>query len=154
MPICVRPWKPPLNETIPGRPVKARATFTAFSTASAPVETSMVLAGPGDWRNRVQPLGEAHVGLVRRDLEADVAERLQLLLDGGNDLRMLMTGVDHGDAGAEVDIALAVLAPDLGVLGALGIDRGRMADAARHGRHSALMKLGRIWHVDGSVPVR
>ena len=45
MPMCVRPWKPPLNETIPGRPVYARATFTAFSTASAPVETSIVLAG-------------------------------------------------------------------------------------------------------------
>ena len=46
MPMSVRPWKPPLNEMMPGRPVKARATLTAFSTASAPVETSMVLAGP------------------------------------------------------------------------------------------------------------
>ena len=81
-----------------------------------------------------------------------MAERLQLLLDGGNDLRMLMAGIDHGDAGGEIDIALAVLAPDLGVLGALGVDGGGMADAARHGRDSALMKLGRIWHVDVPFP--
>jgi hypothetical protein len=70
-----------------------------------------------------------------------MAERLHLLLDGGHDFRMLMSGIDHGDAGAEVDIALAVLAPDLRILGALGVDRGRLAHAARHGRHSALMKL-------------
>ena len=100
-----------------------------------------------DRGKRVQPLGEAHVVFVRRDLEADVAERLKLLLDGGDDFRMLMAGIDHGDAGGEVDIALAVLAPDLGVLGALGVDRRRMADAARHGSHPPLMKLGRICHV-------
>ena len=29
---------------------------------------------------------------------------------------MLMPGIDHRDAGAEIDIALAVLAPDLGIL--------------------------------------
>jgi hypothetical protein len=59
---------------------------------------------------------------------------------------MLMAGIDHGNAGGEVDLAPAVLAPDLGVLGTLGVDGGRMADAARHGRGSALMKLGRICH--------
>ena len=100
-----------------------------------------------DRGKRVQPLGEAHVVFVRRDLEADVTERLKLLLDGGDDFRMLMAGIDHGDAGGEVDIALAVLAPDLGVLGPLGVDRRRMADAARHGSHPPLMKLGRICHV-------
>ena len=75
-----------------------------------------------------------------------MAERLHLLLDGSHDLRMLMPGIDHGNAGAEVDIALAVLAPDLGVLGALGVDGGGMADAARHGRNPPLMQLGRTWH--------
>ncbi len=45
MPINVRPWKPAVKEMMPGRPVKTRATLTAFSTASAPVEISMVLAG-------------------------------------------------------------------------------------------------------------
>src|SRR6185437_4528666 len=97
-------------------------------------------------------LGQAHVGFVRRDLEADVTEGLQLLLYGGHDLRMLMAGIDHGNAGGEVDVALAVLAPDLGILGALGVDGGRVADAARHGRNSALMKVCRICHVDVPFP--
>ncbi len=60
---------------------------------------------------------------MRRHLEADVAERLQLLFDGRDDARVLVAGVDHSDARAEIDVALAVLAPDLGVLGALGVDR-------------------------------
>ncbi len=61
-----------------------------------------------------------------------MTERLQLLFDRGNDFRMLMAGIDYGDAGGEVDIALAVLAPDLGILRPLGIDLRGMADAARH----------------------
>jgi hypothetical protein len=32
-----------------------------------------------------------------------MAERLHLLLDGSHDLRMLMPGIDHGNASAEVD---------------------------------------------------
>src|SRR5262249_15942881 len=73
---------------------------------------------------------------------------------GGNDFRMLMAGIDHGDAGAKIDVALAVLAPDLGVLGALGIDGGRMADAARHGRDSSHMKLRGRWHVNLPLSLR
>jgi len=88
-----------------------------------PVETSIVLA---DLATRAIAFSQAHGGLLRRDLEADVAERLHLLLDGGNDLRMLMTGIDHGNASAKVDMALTVFAPDLRVLGALGVDGGRM----------------------------
>jgi len=42
----VRPWKAPLKEMTPGRPVKTRAILMAFSTASAPVVKKMVLAGP------------------------------------------------------------------------------------------------------------
>jgi len=75
-----------------------------------------------------------------------------IAFDGGNDFRMLMAGIDHGNAGGEVDVALAVLAPDLGVLGALGVDGGRVSDAARHGRNSALMKVCRICHVDVPFP--
>ncbi len=46
MPIIVRPWKPPLKAMTPGRPVARRAIFTAFSTASAPVDRNSVFAGP------------------------------------------------------------------------------------------------------------
>ena len=38
----VRPWNPCSKQTIAWRPVKARATFTAFSTASAPLFTMNV----------------------------------------------------------------------------------------------------------------
>ena len=38
----VRPWKPCSKQTIAWRPVNARATFTAFSTASAPLFTKKV----------------------------------------------------------------------------------------------------------------
>jgi hypothetical protein len=55
-------------------------------------------------------------------LKAGVRECFELLLDGTDDLRMLMAGVDDGDARCKVDVALAVLAPDLGVFRLLGID--------------------------------
>src|SRR5262249_45937138 len=100
----------------------------------------------------IQPLGQAHIGFVGRNLEASMAERLQLLLHGGNDLRMQMAGVDHGDAGGEVDVALAVFAPDLGVLRPLGVYCSRVSDTSRHGRYSALMKLCRTWHVEFRLP--
>jgi hypothetical protein len=38
----VRPWKPCSKQTTAGRPVNARATLTAFSTASAPLLTKKV----------------------------------------------------------------------------------------------------------------
>ena len=38
----VRPWNPPPKAITAGRPVAARAIFTAFSTASAPVVTKTV----------------------------------------------------------------------------------------------------------------
>ena len=62
------------------RPVAARAIFTAFSTASAPVENRIDLASPGEGRKLVQPLAELDVGLVRHDLEGGVGEGVELLL--------------------------------------------------------------------------
>ena len=44
-----------------------------------------------------------------------------------------MPGVDHGDASAEVDVTLAVLAPDFRILRRLGEDLRDVADAARNG---------------------
>jgi hypothetical protein len=42
----VLPWKPPSKHRIAGRPVAARANFTAFSTASAPELNSAALRSP------------------------------------------------------------------------------------------------------------
>ncbi len=38
---CVRPWKAPWNAMMPGRRVACLASFTAFSTASAPEFANM-----------------------------------------------------------------------------------------------------------------
>ena len=42
----VRPWKAPSNPITAGRPVKARANLTAFSTASLPALKNAALRGP------------------------------------------------------------------------------------------------------------
>ena len=39
---CVRPWKPPWKAMTPGRRVACLASFTAFSTASAPEFMNMI----------------------------------------------------------------------------------------------------------------
>ena len=44
--MIVRPWNAPEKAMTAARPVAARAILTAFSTASAPVDISMVLFGP------------------------------------------------------------------------------------------------------------
>jgi len=82
-------------------------------------------------RDAVQPLGQVHVVLVRNDLVAGMGEAVELCLDGLDHLGMAMTGVDDRDAAGEVDIAVALDVPDLGILGAVGIDLRRHADAAR-----------------------
>ena len=42
----VRPWKPPSKPITAGRPVKARANLTAFSTASVPALKKAAFLGP------------------------------------------------------------------------------------------------------------
>ncbi len=127
---------------MPERPVAARAILTAFSAASAPVVKKTVLAGPLKGAGRVQPLGQADIGLVGHHLEGGVREALGLLGHRRHHLGVAVAGVEHGDAAGEVDVAAALDVPDLGVLGALGIDRGRVADAARHGGVAAGEQLG------------
>ena len=91
-------------------------------------------------RQRVQPLRERDIGLVGDDLEARVGEALGLGVGRGHDLGMAVPGVEDRDAAGEVDVAPALDVPELGVLGPLGIDRSSVRDAARHGRHPALVQ--------------
>ena len=100
----------------------------------------------GDRSDCVEPLGETHIGFVGRHLEADVAERLHLLFDGLQDTRMLVPRIGHRDPGREVDVALSIFAPDLGIQGARRIDRGRVTDPARYGRSAALVEFGGRGH--------
>ncbi len=92
-------------------------------------------------RQRVELLGQRHVALVRHDLITSVGEALQLLLDGGDDFRMAMPGIEHRDAPGEVDVATAFDIPEFGALGAVGIKTGHHADAARRGRGPAGLQL-------------
>ena len=71
-----------------------------------------------------------------------MAESFQLLFDRFDEARVLMPGVDHRDAGAEIDIAFAVLTPDLGILRRLGEDLRHVSDATRNGSDATGLEFG------------
>ena len=64
--------------------------------------------GAGERRPREQPLGQRCVDLVRDNGEVGVGEALELLLCGGDDMRMGMADVEAADAAREVDEDVAV----------------------------------------------
>ncbi len=78
------------------------------------------VAGKG--RERVEPFAQRHIGLIGQDLESGVGIGLELVLHRGQHARVAMAGVEHGDAGREVDVAPALDIPDFGVLGPRRID--------------------------------
>ena len=86
-----------------------------------------------DGRDGVQLLADFDEGRVGHDHGAGVGEGFQLLIDALHHQRVAVAGVDHGDAAAKVDVAVALDVPDLGVLGARRHDGGAHADAAGHG---------------------
>ncbi|MNQ55387.1 hypothetical protein D3C85_694810 [compost metagenome] len=85
----------------------------------------------------VELLGKLDIARVGGDLEAGVAELLELLAHGGDHLGVVVAGVEHGDAGGKVDVAVALHVPQLGVLGPVDEDRQQGADALYHGRFTA-----------------
>ena len=91
---------------------------------------------------RVECLGECDVTLVGRHLEAGVSQLLQLPRDRGTHPGMHVTGVEHGDAAGEVDVAAALDIPQLGVGGALGVHGERVGDTARDGLLTTGVQFG------------
>ena len=73
---------------------------------------------------------------------------VELFDDGSHDLGVAVADVQHRDATGEIDIALALGVPDLGVFGAGGKDAGGAGDAARHGMGAAF-KQALVRHGDG-----
>jgi hypothetical protein len=71
----------------------------------------------------VQLLRQTHRDVVGRHHHAGVAEPVELLGYGLLDPGMPVPRVDHRDTGTEVDVTIALNVPDLGVPGALGVDR-------------------------------
>ncbi len=92
-------------------------------------------------REGVELFGQADIAFIRHDLIAGVGEVLQLLLQRGDDLGMAMADVHHRDAAGEVDIALAFDVPQLGALGAVGVEAGHHAHAAGRGSGAARLEL-------------
>ena len=83
-------------------------------------------------REPVEPLGQLDVGLVGRDREADVGEPVELLADRLDDAGVPVTGVDHADAAAEIDQAVAV---GVGQHRAFGVHDGDGRDGGHAPRH-------------------
>ena len=85
-----------------------------------------------DRHQRVQPFGERDIGRIGQHLEGGVGEALQLVLHSGDHPGMAVAGAAHGDAGDEIDIAIAVDVPDFGIARAGGIGRRCADDTVRH----------------------
>ena len=104
----VRPWKERSKATYSIRPCSfpiRRANFIAPSQPRCPSCVKKTFDGKA---SRDEALGERARGLGVVEV-ARVDERLGLLLDGGDDLRVAVAEAVHRDAGGEVEARAAVL---------------------------------------------
>ncbi|EWS63113.1 hypothetical protein Y695_03656 [Hydrogenophaga sp. T4] len=92
----------------------------------------------------VQALGQFHVGLVGKHLEAGVGVLVELGLHGLDHGRVAVAGVEHGDAAGEVDVAAAFHVPDLGVFALGDEDLVAVADAAGDGAWRRAMSMALV----------
>ena len=115
----------------------ARAILIAFSTASAPEFRKNVFFGKVPGVSCVHTLGQLHVALVRRDLDAGMQKSSELRLDRGDHRLSAMADVQAADAAGEIEIAIAVHVFEPCILCAGDEHRGRLRDAARDGRFAA-----------------
>ena len=81
------------------------------------------LVRPGHGSDLRQPLGERHHALVVKVGARHVDQFARLLLNGGDDLGMAVTGGGHGDAGGEIEEFVAVHVFDDDAAAALGDHR-------------------------------
>ena len=140
------------------RPVASRASLIAFSFASAPefVKNDMQRS-PGVTSSSSRPSRERDSVRHRRP---DRAELVGLLLDRRDDLRVLVPDVDVDELRREVEVALAVVVPEVAALGAG--DRDRVDRVLRRPRvEDVLLRVlddlraeVRVRLVDGSLILR
>ena len=71
-----------------------------------------------------------------------MSETVELRSDGLHHFRMAMASVADGDAGAEIDITLALHVPDFRAFSARHEHGGNIAFAARHRRVLARLPIG------------
>ncbi len=86
----------------------------------------LVIAG----RQAVDFFSQFDIAAVRNNLVSGMGEAFQLLPDGGDDFRVAVAGVEHRDAGGEIDVALAFDIPQFGILCARCVKIAHHADAA------------------------
>ncbi|CVN11728.1 Uncharacterised protein [Streptococcus pneumoniae] len=99
----------------------------------------------GDRAGAVQLLGHGHVALVGRDHERGVGELRDLLLDGGHDARVGGAHGGDGDAGGQIDQAVAVHVLEDAARGAGRVHRHRGGHAGWDGALLALGELTGAW---------
>ena len=95
-------------------------------------------------RDRIEPLGQADVGLVRHHLEGGMRKALELRADCRDHFGVPMSRGQHADAAGEIHITAADTVPHLGILGAHGEFGRSTGDAARHGRGPASIELSGV----------
>lgn len=88
-------------------------------------------------RNRVQLLGQLDVRFIGHDLKRRVRIGVELFGNGRHHAGMAVPHVEHRDAAREIDVALALDVPDLGILGTGREDRRGRGNATRHSAFAA-----------------
>ncbi len=75
---------------------------------------------------------------------------VELFFNSGNDFGMAMAGIQHRNAGGEVDILVAFYVPHRGIFGFIGIEITHDADTARRRLQTPVVQFV-IFH---PVPLR
>jgi len=99
------------------RPVAARAILTAFFRRLGAGREEDGLGRPLEGRERIEPFGKCDIRFVGDDLKSRMSIKGELLLDGGDHLRVPVTRIEHGDTAGEIDEPASILVPELGIFG-------------------------------------
>ena len=125
--------------------VNARDLDRVLDRLGAGIQEDRLL-GKVTRRRGVEPLGEVNIGLVGEHMKTGVRKQLALLGDGLHDAWMPVPGIEHGDAGREIDESPAIDVPNFRIFGLGDVD-ALGTDASRYGGRLAGFEIGRIRHV-------
>ena len=133
------------------RPVYQRASLIAFSFASAPpFVKNDIVRSPGVTSASIRASVERGLGRHRR---ADRAELVRLLLDRGDDLRMLVPEREVDELRREVEVALPVVVPEVASLAARDRDRVELRPApTTSGGRTPSRRRRSAGRAPGSIP--
>ena len=103
----VRPWNPPRNAMIPGRPVTRRASLSAPSIASEP-ELRNMTESSGSGKVAASAAASSEIGAREPDRVDRADQPIDLGVDGGSDPRVGVAEGRDGDPVGEVEVGPAV----------------------------------------------